>query len=76
MSQDPSGARQAQAKLVTGFLDDPDVRLIDLGSDPGTGGPVLRVHVRNATAESRLRLPPEIDGIPVRVIVADYGLER
>jgi len=62
MSQDPSGARQAQAKLVTGFLDDPDVRLIDLGSDPGTGRPVLRVHVRNAAAESRLVSPRRSTG--------------
>jgi hypothetical protein len=76
MPKHPPAARQTQAKLVSGFLDDPDVRLIDFGSDPGTGCLVLRVHVRNAAAQSRLGLPPQIDGIPVRVIVADYRLER
>ena len=64
--------REALAKLLGGLLDDADVGLIDLGSDPGRAGPVLRVHVRNAAALSRLGLPAEVDGVPVRVIVADY----
>lgn len=68
--------REALARLLGCLLDDADVGLIDLGADPGRGGPVLRVHVRDRAALSRLSLPAEVDGVPVRVIVADYQVGR
>ena len=71
-----SGVREALGKLVGCLLDDVDVGLIDLGSDPGREGPVLRVHVRNDAALARLGIPAEVDGVPVRVIVADYRAGR
>ncbi len=73
-------ARKAQDRLVEEFLYHPEVSLIDIGLDPAGQGEsdqiVLRVHLRQTAARQELGLPSEIDGIPVRVITADYGLER
>jgi hypothetical protein len=75
-------ARRARDKLGAQFLGHPDVRLIDIGHDPDeaennkvTKRIVLRVHVKQPLSKEKLGLPPEIDGIPVRVVVADYRLE-
>jgi hypothetical protein len=85
MSQDDSEfwtrARRARDKLVDQFINHPDVSLIDIGYDldPESGAAtdriVLRVHMRRSLAREALGLPAEIDGIPVRVVVADYRLE-
>lgn len=75
-------ARRARDKLGDRFLGHPDVRLIDIGRDPdetennkATKRIVLRVHVKQSLSTEKLGLPAEIDGIPVRVVVADYRLE-
>jgi len=74
-------ARRARDKLADQFLDHPDVSLIDIGYDPDREGGgnaeriVLRVHVRRPLTKEELDLPAQIDGIPVRVLVADYRLE-
>ncbi len=74
-------ARRAHDKLTNQFLDHPDVSLIDIGYDLDPAGGeateriVLRVHVRRSLARESLDLPEEIDGIPIRVVVADYRLE-
>ncbi|MDZ7288914.1 MAG: hypothetical protein ONB44_04000 [candidate division KSB1 bacterium] len=66
-------ARRVRDQLFAQLRDHPDVSLIDIGMDPeGTSStPVVRVHLRRGDA-SRLNLPREIDGIPVRVIHGDY----
>ena len=77
-------ARRARDKLADQFLTHPAVSLIDIGYDldPESGAPtgqiVLRVHVRRSSAAQALALvpcPAEVDGIPVRVVAADYRLE-
>jgi hypothetical protein len=56
--------------------------LIDIGSDPDmksaaeSGRVVLRVHLRRGADKQAIGLPDEIDGIPVRVIAADYRPEK
>ena len=85
MSQEDSEfwtrARHARDKLVDHFINHPDVNLIDIGYDLNAEGGeatervVLRVHVRQSLAREALGLPVEIDGIPVRVVVADYRLD-
>lgn len=66
-------ARQAHDQLVARYLAHPDVSLIDIGDDPQglSALPVLRVHLRRGDG-SELRLPAEIDSIPVRVTRGDY----
>jgi len=53
--------------------------LVDLGLNPkdptGSKEIFLRVHLRHAVDIHRLNLPAEVDGLPVIVIIADYGLE-
>jgi hypothetical protein len=74
-------ARRARDKLADQFLKHPDVGLIDIGYDldaksgEDTERIVLRVHVGRSLTREMLGLPAEIDGIPVRVVVADYRLE-
>jgi len=71
--------RRARNQLSDQFLHHPEVSLIDIGYDPEGDETedrlVLRIHLRRASAKEQLNLPTEIDGIPVRVIVADYRLE-
>jgi len=71
-----SEATAAKEMLVRQLESRAGVRLVDIGAEtvPGTADRrlILRVHVQNA---SDLGLPPEINGIPVRVVVADYRLE-
>ena len=69
------GVLEALQKLLARCLRAPEVDRIDTGSDPGTGGMVLQVHVRNPATRFRLGPFEDIDGIPVRVIVAEADLE-
>ena len=64
----------ALQKLLALCLQAPEVDLIDTGSDPGTGSTVLQVHVRNLASRFHLGPLEAIDGIPVRVIVAEADL--
>ena len=66
--------REALGELIGTLLDDADVGLIDLSSDPVAGGTVLWVYLRSFVALHRLRLPDEVDGIPVRLVVESYPL--
>ena len=72
-------ARRARDQLSDQFLHHPGVSLIDIGQDPEHGQAddrlVLRIHLRQALTREMIDLPTEIDGIPVRVIMADYRLE-
>lgn len=72
-------ALRARDALSQQFLRRPEVSLIDIGYDPEDPGHpprlVLRVHVRGEASAESLGLPPDIDGIPVRVLPGDYQLE-
>lgn len=72
--------QQARDKLANRALSHPQVSLIDIGYEPDEGASsqrvVLRAHMRQPVDEQALGLPDEVDGIPVRVFVADYGLEK
>jgi hypothetical protein len=64
---------RAREKLAIRYLQDRNVRLVDVGSEPWEQGEraVLRVHVHDSASPSRLELPEGVDGIPVRVVVGD-----
>jgi hypothetical protein len=64
----------ALQKLLALCLQAPEVDLIDMSSDPGTGSTVLQVHVRNPASRFRLGPFEAIDGIPVQVIVTEADL--
>jgi hypothetical protein len=66
---------EALQKLLARCLRAPEIDLIDTGSDPGTGGMVLQVHVRNSATRFRLGPFENVDGIPVRMIVTEADLE-
>jgi len=72
-------AQTARQKLANQYLDHPEVSLIDIGYDSERRDRkeqiVLRVHLRQAAAQEKLQIPAEIDGIPVRVLHADFRLE-
>lgn len=73
-------ALRARQKLEEKYLFHPQVSLIDIGTDPQAGAadadrPVLRVHLRPPADKEVIDLPDQIDGIPVRLIFADYKLE-
>lgn len=74
-------AQRALDKLAGQFLSHPAVSLIDMGFDPQTSpddqspGLVLRVHLRPGARLEGLNLPTQVDGIPVRTIMANYHLE-
>jgi len=74
-------ARQARDKLTDQLLNHPGVSLIDIGYEVNEKGQkisnhiVLRVHIRQASIRETLKLPAEIEGVPVRVVIADYKLE-
>lgn len=75
-------ARHARDTLVDRFVDHPAVSLIDIGYDPepqpgeDPDRVVVRVHVRRPRAELSLDLPPEVEGIAIRVVDGDYQPER
>jgi hypothetical protein len=74
-------ARKALDKLVQQYLHHPAVSIIDMGFDPvysaGKRDPevVLRLHIRPGSDVNAMHIPTQIDGIPVRIITADYHLE-
>lgn len=74
-------ARRAAEKIEEQFLFHPLVSLIDVGTDPSpatvalAGRPVVRVHLRKPVSRQIMNLPDDVDGIPVRIIIADYKLE-
>jgi hypothetical protein len=72
-------AQTARQKLANQFLDHPEVSLIDIGYDSESRDRkeqiVLRVHLRQTAAQEKLQIPAEINGIPVRVLHADFRLE-
>jgi hypothetical protein len=76
-----SKARRARDKLTEQFLRHPEVSLIDIGYDSEAENEetaqriVLRVHVRRPLTREALGLPAAIEGLPVRVVVADYKPE-
>jgi hypothetical protein len=65
----------ALQKLLALCLQAPEVDLIDTGPDAGTASTVLQVHVCNPASRFRLGPFEAIDGIPVRVIVTEGGLD-
>jgi len=71
--------KQGRDALAAQFLNHPEVSLIDIGKDPQNTAPqallVLRVHVRSAAAQTSIGLPEQINGVPVRTMVADYQLD-
>ncbi len=70
--------RKVRDALSLRLLDDPDVSLVDIGLDPQgqiLDQVVVRVHIRRPAARERLAIPQEVDGVAVRVVVADYRLE-
>jgi hypothetical protein len=62
--------------LLARFLCAPEVTLIDVGADAGTGSMALRVHVRSLAAWFRLSPPEDVNGIPVRAVVPAYDGEE
>jgi hypothetical protein len=74
-------ARQARDKLANQLLNHPGVSLIDIGYEVNEEGKkisnhiALRVHIRQASVKETLKLPADIEGVPVRVVTADYKLE-
>jgi hypothetical protein len=78
-------ARRARDWLVSHFINNPDVVLIDIGFPPNTdvGNKkdeiVVRIHVHdhwfNSRPEERLNFPTEIEGIRVIVVPGDYHLD-
>jgi hypothetical protein len=69
-----SHARRARDELAARILGDPSVSMVDIGREDADWALVLRVHVRSGS-ESLPEIPPEVDGIPVRVVRGDYELE-
>ena len=69
-------ARNARDKLIEQVMRHPAVSLVDIGEDPegSSPTPVLRVHVQ-ASDISDLKIAPDIDGIPIRVMRSDYQLQ-
>jgi hypothetical protein len=67
-------ARHARDELASRLLGDPMISMVDIGQEDADDQPVVRVHVRSG-AESLPEIPPEVDGIPVRVVRGDYELE-
>jgi hypothetical protein len=70
-------ARQARAQLETLAMRNPHVQMISIGLDPQgrSHEPVLIVSLHHGAAVPP-ELPEAIDGIPVRVVYADYQLEQ
>jgi hypothetical protein len=68
-------ADRARDELAALVLGRPHVSMVDIGLDEDGESPLLRVHVRDESAELA-ELPTEIDGIRVRVVAGDYRPER
>ena len=72
-----SGTRALEGlqALLARFLFAPEVTLMDVGAEAGTGAMVLQLHVRSLAGWTRLAPPEEVIGIPVRPVVHDDDLE-
>lgn len=77
-----SRARLARDQLEKQLINNPDVRVIDITSEPSQDNReagqrlIVRVQVTRVGQREPHPIPSEIDGIPVRVVVApDYRLE-
>ncbi len=75
-------AKKARDKVAAQLLQDPRVSLIDIGWEAAqAAGPgqqrrlAVRVHLKSEEAKKQVAIPEQVDGIPVRVIVANYQLE-
>ena len=78
-------ARVARDKLVSEFINHPDVALIGIGIPPDTGAVgkvdeiVIKIHVREhwmkSRPDERLVFPTEVDGFRVVVIPGDFHLD-
>lgn len=77
-------ARRAREKLASGYLEHPDVSLIDMGYPPEKAESnhdaplVLRVHVTEhwftLPVAERVAFPAEVDGFQVVIVRGDYRL--
>jgi hypothetical protein len=70
-------ARKARAQLETLVISNPDVQMVSIGIDPEqhSAEPGLIVTIRHGAAVPA-DVPNNIDGLPVRVIYANYQLEQ
>jgi hypothetical protein len=72
-------AEKARDKLASLLLNDPEVSLVDIGLDRdasgGMPGVVVRVHLRKPSSRPAIEVPNEVDGVPIRIIIADYSVE-
>lgn len=74
-------ARLAMERIEQGYLFHPLVSAIDIGPDPssesssGQGRLAVRVHLRRPADPGQIDLPDDVDGVPVRIIIADYEPE-
>jgi hypothetical protein len=75
-----AAAGRAKDQLASQLLANPNVSLIDIGLDPHAAAgqsqtPVLRVHLKSEGARNTVSVPEQVNGIPVRTLVANYKLE-
>jgi len=68
----------AKDKLAEQFLNHPAVELIDIGYDlespENSQRIVVRVHAKSSV-RAALKVPDEIDGVPVKLMIASYEEE-
>jgi hypothetical protein len=73
--------RRARDKLAEQLHNNPQVTMVDVGYDIESDEDyadrqiVLRVHLSGKEAAKDLHIPDQVDGIPVRIITANYRLE-
>ena len=68
-----AAAEKARDQLASPLLLNPNVSLIDIGSDQGNL--IVRVHLKTEAARQIVPVPAEVNGIPVRIIIADYRID-
>jgi hypothetical protein len=68
-----AAVRRARDRLLALVGDDPGVRMVDIGLDEDAETLVLRVHLDPAADAPAV--PAEVDGVPVRLLRADYRPE-
>ena len=69
-----AAAEQSRDRLALSLELDPGVSLIDIGSE--NGQLILRVHLRTESARLATPVPDQVNGIPVRTLVADYRIQQ
>ena len=78
-TQAMADAVAAKEQLARDLRDCPGLTLIDIAAEasPGTTQKrlVVRVHLGDAARADLPAVPPEINGVPVRVMRGDYRLE-